>query len=159
MGAEMAPQIAALKSGDIDLIDQTMPISQYWEKWTEVDLGVTPWTHRPLGTMVPNLAYVADDKGEPVSWNESRWVDPQFSKLLDKASGTLDVDERRKIFCELEDIQNQKNFSTTAADHAAGFDRGFPDHGSITWQRSPQCTGGLCHAGTGSFFSGSARTG
>lgn len=84
---------------------QTMPVSQYWEKWTEVDLGVTPWTHRPLGTMVPNLAYVADDKGEPVPWNESRWVDPQFSELLSKASGTLDVDERRKIFCKLEDIQ------------------------------------------------------
>ena len=36
---------------------QTMPTSQYWEKWTEVDLGITPWTHRPLGTMVLNLAY------------------------------------------------------------------------------------------------------
>ncbi len=56
-------------------------------------------------TAVPNLAYVADDKGEPVPWNESRWVDLQFSELLSKASGTLDVDERRKIFCKLEDIQ------------------------------------------------------
>ncbi len=84
---------------------QTMPTSQYWEKWTEVDLGVTPWTHRPLGTMVPNLAYVADDKGKPVPWNETRWVDKEFSKLLDKASGTLDVEKRRKIFCKLEEIQ------------------------------------------------------
>jgi peptide/nickel transport system substrate-binding protein len=84
---------------------QTMPTSQYWEKWTEVDLGITPWTHRPLGTMVLNLAYIADDEGKPVPWNETRWVDQEFSQLLEQANGTLDVDERRKIFCKLEDIQ------------------------------------------------------
>ena len=28
-----------------------------------------------------------------------------FSKLFEQASGTLDVEERRKIFCELEEIQ------------------------------------------------------
>jgi hypothetical protein len=50
---------------------QSMPTSQYWEKWTEVDLGVTPWTHRPLGTMVPNLAYIADASGKPMDlWIE-----------------------------------------------------------------------------------------
>jgi peptide/nickel transport system substrate-binding protein len=87
---------------------QTMPTSQYWEKWTEVDLGVTPWTHRPLGTMVPNLAYIADDQGKPVPWNESRWVDKEFTTLLDEASGTLDVDKRRKIFCKLQKIQSER---------------------------------------------------
>jgi peptide/nickel transport system substrate-binding protein len=84
---------------------QTMPTSQYWEKWTEVDLGVTPWTHRPLGTMVLNLAYIADDEGKPVPWNETRWIDEEFSRLLKQANGTLDVEERRKIFCKLENIQ------------------------------------------------------
>ncbi len=84
---------------------QTMPTSQYWEKWTEVDLGVTPWTHRPLGTMVLNLAYVTDEEGKPVAWNETNWSDPEFSKLLTEANGTLDVDERRKIMCKLEQIQ------------------------------------------------------
>ncbi len=84
---------------------QTMPTSQYWEKWTEVDLGITPWTHRPLGTMILNLGYTADKEGKPVAWNETRWVDEEFSQLLQKANGTLDVDERRKIFCKLEEIQ------------------------------------------------------
>ena len=83
----------------------TMPNSQYWEKWTEVGLGITDWTHYPLGTMVLNMAYVGDDKGKPVSWNESRWVDEEFSELLTRANGILDVDERRKIFCKLEEIQ------------------------------------------------------
>ncbi|MBU2643071.1 ABC transporter substrate-binding protein [bacterium] len=87
---------------------QTMPNSQYWEKWTEVDLGITTWAHRPLGTMVLNLAYVGDDNGKPVAWNESRWVDPEFSTLLKQANGTLDLEKRRKIFCQLENIQQER---------------------------------------------------
>lgn len=89
----------------INLNINTMPNSQYWEQWTEVSLGVTPWTHRPLGTMVLNLAYIADAEGNPVAWNETRWVDEEFSQLLEEANGTLDVDRRREIFCELEQIQ------------------------------------------------------
>ncbi|HIC87945.1 MAG TPA: ABC transporter substrate-binding protein, partial [Anaerolineae bacterium] len=84
---------------------ETMPTSAYWDVWSEVDLGITPWTHRPLGTMVLALAYTADKEGNPVPWNETRWVDKEFSELLHKAEGTLDVEERRKIFCQLEQIQ------------------------------------------------------
>ena len=101
--AEVLKQDAAPAGFKINI--KIMPNSQYWEKWTEVDLGITPWTHRPLGTMVLNLAYIADDKGKPVPWNETRWVDNEFSRLLERANGTLDVDERRKIFCKLEEIQ------------------------------------------------------
>lgn len=104
--AEVLKQDAAPAGFRINI--QTMPTSQYWEKWTEVDLGITPWTHRPLGTMVMNLAYTADAEGKPVAWNETRWVDEEFSKLLKEANGTLDVDARRKIFCKLEDIQQQR---------------------------------------------------
>ena len=82
-----------------------MPNSQYWEQWTEVDLGITPWTHRPLGTMVLTLGYMGDADGNPVSWNETRWVDEEFDRLLTEANGTLDVDARREIFCKLEQIQ------------------------------------------------------
>ncbi len=94
----------ALAAGFRITVD-AMPNSQYWDKWTEVDLGVTPWTHRPLGTMILNLAYIADEKGAPVAWNESRWVDEEFSTLLTQANGTLDVEKRREIMCKLEQIQ------------------------------------------------------
>lgn len=104
--AEVLKQDAAPAGLRVNI--KTMPNSQYWEKWTEVDLGITPWTHRPLGTMVLNLAYIGDDKGKPVAWNETRWMDDEFSTLLNKANATLDVDERRKIFCKLEDIQMER---------------------------------------------------
>jgi len=104
--AEVLKQDAAPAGFRINI--QTMPTSQYWEKWTEVDLGITPWMHRPIGTMVLNLAYIADSEGKPVPWNETRWSDPEFSKLLTEANGLLNVDERRKVFCKLEDIQQQR---------------------------------------------------
>ena len=104
--AEILKQDAAPAGFRINI--QTMPNSQYWEKWTEVDLGITTWAHRPIGTMVPNLAYVGDDSGKPVPWNESRWVDDEFSKLLKEANGTLDLENRRKIFCKLENIQQSR---------------------------------------------------
>ncbi len=104
--AEILKQDAAPAGFRINI--QTMPTSQYWEKWTEVDLGITPWMHRPIGTMVLNLAYITDDAGKPVPWNETRWSDPEFSKLLKEANGILNVDERRKVFCKLEDIQQSR---------------------------------------------------
>lgn len=101
--AEVLKEDAAPAGFKINI--NTMPNSQYWEQWTEVDLGITPWTHRPLGTMVLTLGYMGDADGNPVSWNETRWVDEEFDRLLTEANGTLDVDARREIFCKLEQIQ------------------------------------------------------
>ncbi|MGD1992156.1 MAG: ABC transporter substrate-binding protein [Anaerolineae bacterium] len=101
--AEILKEDAAPAGFNITL--NTMPNSQYWEQWTEVDLGITPWTHRPLGTMVLNLAYIADAEGNPAAWNETRWIDEEFSELLNEANGTLDVEARREIFCDLQQIQ------------------------------------------------------
>jgi peptide/nickel transport system substrate-binding protein len=64
--------------------------------------------HRPIGTMILNLAYTADDWGNPAPWNETRWVDQEFSTLLRQANIILDVEKRRKIFCKLEDIQQNR---------------------------------------------------
>jgi peptide/nickel transport system substrate-binding protein len=86
----------------------SMPTSQYWDKWNVVNLGITPWASRPLGTMCLNLAYTADASGKPVSWDESYWVDEEFSKLLAQANATLDVDARRAIMGKLETIQRDR---------------------------------------------------
>ena len=85
-----------------------MEPSSYWERWSEVDLGITAWTHRPLATMVLALAYTADKDGVPVPWNETRWVDAEFNQLLRQAERTLDVEERRQVMCQIEDIMQQR---------------------------------------------------
>jgi len=76
-----------------------MPSAQYWDVWDKTDFGFTAWTHRPLGVMVLNLGYRCN-----VPWNESHYCNPEFDKLLDVASSTLEVDERRKHMAKLQKL-------------------------------------------------------
>jgi peptide/nickel transport system substrate-binding protein len=85
-----------------------LPGSEYWNVWTEAPFGITDWSHRPLGTMVLNLAYSVDQEGKPAAWNETHWVDEEFLKLLTVANGTLNADLRRKTMLQLEQIQQER---------------------------------------------------
>ena len=76
-----------------------VPESQYWEIWTKVPLGFTRWTHRPLGFMVPALAYRSGG-----AWNETGYSNPAFDQLLGQAESTLDIGERKEIMAQLEQI-------------------------------------------------------
>jgi peptide/nickel transport system substrate-binding protein len=76
-----------------------LPDTQYWEVWTKVPFGFTTWAHRPLGVLNYALAYRTG-----VPWNESKFSNAEFDKLLTQAEGTLDVDKRRVIMAKLEQI-------------------------------------------------------
>ena len=104
--AQALKEMAAAGGFDIEL-DITDP-GGFWDRWTEVDFGITSWTHRPLGTMVLPLAYTADKDGTPVAWNETRWVDQEFISLLGEAEKTLDVEARRSIMCDIEQIMQDR---------------------------------------------------
>ena len=95
-------------AGGFNITLNTMPNSQYWDLWTEVDLGITPWTHRVPGTFVLSLAYICGENGEPVPWNETRWCDDEYTELLDEANRTLDLEERRAVMEKLELIQQDR---------------------------------------------------
>lgn len=99
---------ADAEAGGFRLTINTMPGTEYWNVWTEVDLGITIWTHRSLGTMVLSLAYTVDEKGQPTSWNETKWVDEEFITLLNEANSTVDIEARREIMCKLEQIQQDR---------------------------------------------------
>ncbi|MCB0035041.1 MAG: ABC transporter substrate-binding protein, partial [Anaerolineales bacterium] len=90
----------ALDAGFDLALDITEP-SGFWDRWTEVPLGITAWTHRPLDTMVLPLAYIADADGNPVPWNETRWVDEEFTQILNQAEATLDVEARKELMSQL----------------------------------------------------------
>ncbi len=86
-------------AGGIDLKLNIMPGSQYWTVWDKTPFGLTGWTHRPLGVMVLNLGYRSG-----VPWNETAYNNPAFDAALDRASGILNVEERRKAMEEVETI-------------------------------------------------------
>lgn len=100
--AQVLKEDAALAGFDLEL--DITEASGYWERWDEVDLGITAWTHRPLDTMVLPLAYIAGADGSPVPWNETRWVDEEFSATLSESEGTLDVAKRKELMEQLMNI-------------------------------------------------------
>jgi peptide/nickel transport system substrate-binding protein len=67
--------------------------------WTKVPFGFTTWTHRPLGIMSLALAYRSG-----VPWNESKYSNAEFDRLLAMAEGTLDIAARRELMARLEAI-------------------------------------------------------
>jgi peptide/nickel transport system substrate-binding protein len=99
---------ADAKAAGITIELDIMPESAYWDLWTETPVGITPWTHRPLAVMVLPLAYTADSQGVPVAWNESRWVDEEFSALVKEAQGILDIEARRAIMAKIQEIQSTR---------------------------------------------------
>ncbi len=101
--AQALKELALPGGFDIEL-DITEPAG-YWDRWTEVDLGITSWTHRPIAVMVLPLAYTEEAIG---NWNETRWTDDEFETLLREAQATLDVEARRSIMCKIEDIMQER---------------------------------------------------
>jgi len=107
---EAEPEVAqALKqtalAGGFDIQLDITEAGGYWDRWTEVDFGITAWTHRSIAVMVLPLAYTKEAIG---AWNETRWYDDQFTALLNTAQNTLDVEKRRKIMCDMEDIMQER---------------------------------------------------
>ena len=85
-----------------------MPASQYWEGWTDFNMGVTWWAHRTLAPMLLAVAYTGNPDGTPVAWNESHWVDQEFSDILTEAVGTLDLKKRKELVGKLQVIQKER---------------------------------------------------
>jgi len=104
----MAQSLKETAAGAFDIQLNILPSAQYWDVWTEVPLGITIWAHRPLGIMIPALAFTADAEGNPGAWNETRWVDDEYVTLLRQAESTLDVEARRQIACQMEDIEMER---------------------------------------------------
>src|SRR3989442_1704464 len=109
VSALASKQVDGLYAADIVQLDAlqklphvkmyVMPSTQYWEVWTKVPFGFTTWAHRPLGVMSLALAYRTG-----VPWNESKYSNPEFDRLLSLAEGTIDVAARREVMAQLERI-------------------------------------------------------
>ncbi len=99
--AQALKELAEPAGFNIEL-DITEP-DGYWNRWTLVDFGITSWVGRVLGTMVLPLGYV-----DGATWNETRWSDDEFERLLNMARLTIDVSARREIMCQIQEIMQER---------------------------------------------------
>ena len=84
------------KEAGIRVKINVMPSDQYWNLWTQVPFGFTTWAHRPLGIMVLGLAYRTG-----AAWNESKWSNAEFDKLITEAEGYLDMPKRKEVLAKI----------------------------------------------------------
>ena len=76
-----------------------VPDAKYWDLWKTTPLGITEWTHRPLGTMVLSLAY-----RNGVPWNETNYSNPEFEDALNAAEAIANPRMRRQAMGRVERI-------------------------------------------------------
>ena len=92
-----------LKDIGIKVNIKSLPSAQYWEVWIEAPFSLTAWGHRPLAIMTLGLAYRSN-----AAWNESRFSNAEFDKLLNQAEGILDPKERSKVMAKIEAIMQDE---------------------------------------------------
>jgi peptide/nickel transport system substrate-binding protein len=107
-----------LKKAGINVKLQAIPPSEYGPNWNNYQFTITEWSHRPLNTMVNDLAYTREampTKKNPGGWNETRWVNNAYLAALEAAEATPDLKERKKHIAQAQKIQAESGGIGAAA--------------------------------------------
>ncbi len=72
---------------------QSNAASQYWDGWTEFNMGITWWSHRPLAPMMLSLA-LPELRRNPCPGTNPFWLDDEFETWY-TSQRNLDLEERR----------------------------------------------------------------
>ncbi|MEI4492990.1 ABC transporter substrate-binding protein [Mameliella alba] len=90
---------AQLRDAGINIKRTVIPSSSFWNDWAKYPFSVTNWNHRALGIQTYALAYVSG-----TSWNETGFANKAFDALVEQALATPDVEARRALMAQLEQI-------------------------------------------------------
>ncbi|RKF16807.1 ABC transporter substrate-binding protein [Roseovarius spongiae] len=94
---------AQAKAGGININIERVSTDGYWsEVWAQVPFCVSFWQGRPTEDLMLTLAF--SDKS---AWNETRWSNERFEKILLEARAELDTAKRRDMYFELQKIINE----------------------------------------------------
>ncbi|MCG8684070.1 MAG: ABC transporter substrate-binding protein [Desulfobacterales bacterium] len=76
------------------------PDDGYWSNvWTKKEWCMCYWAGRPVEDMMFSVAYAA---GAP--WNDTRWNNEKFNKLMVEARAELDDNKRRQLYADMQEI-------------------------------------------------------
>ncbi len=90
---------AQIRDAGIKIKRTVLPGSTFWNDWTKYPFSMTNWNMRPLGVQVLSLAYRTGE-----AWNEAAWSNPDFDAKLNTALATADVDKRKELMKDVEQI-------------------------------------------------------
>jgi peptide/nickel transport system substrate-binding protein len=76
-----------------------LPSSAFWDQWQEWPFSVTGWNSRIPATANINLALRCG-----AAWTESFYCNEELDALLDQVDATVDVEERRELYCQIQTI-------------------------------------------------------
>lgn len=85
----------------VDVNLNIVPESFYWseEGWLEVNLGITNWGSRPYPQFYLTQMFTCDS-----AWNESRFCNEAFDRLVSLAGSTADQDELVATYSQIQRI-------------------------------------------------------
>lgn len=87
----------AAKAG-INIEVKKIPNDGYWsDAWLKAPFRFCLWNGRPNEDMMFTAAYLG---GAP--WNENRWNNPRFNKLLKESRAELNEEKRREMYYEMQ---------------------------------------------------------
>ncbi|MDF1750103.1 MAG: ABC transporter substrate-binding protein [Alphaproteobacteria bacterium] len=131
-GAQLFAETAKQSGIDINVVRE--PDDGYWSNvWLKKDFCGSYWGGRPTEDWVFSQIY---SKG--ADWNESRWDNDRFNKLLLEARAELDSAKRREMYVEMQRICNEDCGSIIpvfmAYTQAASTKIGLPEQLASNWE-------------------------
>ncbi len=106
---QVVQQSAAICGIQLNLIQP--PADTYWSSvWIQKPLIASGWDMRPVPDLIFSIAF----KGG-AEWNESKFTDPGFDKLLLDARATVDFDKRKEMYCEMQTMLHDNGGHATLA--------------------------------------------
>lgn len=106
---QVLQQSAAAAGINLNLINP--PADTYWSAvWIQKPLTASGWDMRPVPDLMFSIAFKGDS-----DWNETKYVNEGFDKLLLEARSTVDFDKRKGMYCEMQQmVQDDGGHATLA---------------------------------------------
>lgn len=119
---------AQIREAGIKVKRTVLPGSTFWNDWTKYPFSMTTWNMRPLGVQILVLAYRTGE-----AWNETAYTNPEFDKKLAEATAQPDVEKRKLLMKDLEQILQDsgiliQSYWRSIYNHSAAYVKNFGMH-------------------------------
>lgn len=92
------------KEAGININVQTMPHATYLEQvWKKGSFYVGFYNMQPTADAIFKLLYTSD-----AAWNETRWNNAAFDKVVNEARGITDEAKRKELYAEAQKLMNEE---------------------------------------------------